>query len=385
MSSDGLTRTRRRARLRGFDRLPSVSPARPSCALLLAVLIGVLAPTASPAAITTFGSSLAVPASLDTAVNLSYAGTNTRVPPSPEAPTGVYHTFHYGADTALWNAELAGGSASSPATGQALKLRLEGCAQPAANGPSPLTQIHFQDVSPLRGGGARVNLTSQPFDIPVCGRNGASGRTVTTYEPVNLCVGKGDYVALNEEGGFVEHTYQNGVPYQVLGAVPGSTTSTFIKGNRTGNGANLPASERGPMDGFATNPGEELMLQVQLATGRDATHICAGGTAGRPRALAPIRISPQTDGVNHSRVVAVAVYCRPPSGCSGVATLGASGHAASDGRARFDLPGNTTSHVPIRISPRLMGMVRRHHGAMAQVTLAMGGRIFTQVIRVAIL
>jgi hypothetical protein len=344
-----------------------------------------LAPASSLAAITTFGSQLSVPATLNTAVDLRYLGTNTHVLPSPEAPTGVYHTFHYGADAALWNVALARGAPSSPADGQAVKVSLEGCAQRAASGLPPVTQIHFQDISPLPGGGAKVNLTSQPFDIPVCGRNGASGSTITSYVPINLCVSRGDYVDLNEEGGFVEHTYQNGVPYQVLGAVQGSSTDSFIKGNRTGNGAIMPARETSAMDGFASNPNEELMLQVKLGTGRDATHLCAGGTRGRPRALAPIRISPQTDGVNRSRVVAVAVYCRPSSGCSGTATLRASSEAASDGRARFRLPGNKTSHVPIRISPRLMGLVRRHHGATAQLTITIRARTFTQMIRVEIL
>ena len=62
-----------------------------------------------------------------------------------------------------------------PATGQASKIEVEGCAQRAPNGPLPLTTVHFQDLSPLPGGGAKVNLTSQGFDLPVCGENGAGG------------------------------------------------------------------------------------------------------------------------------------------------------------------------------------------------------------------
>jgi len=172
--------------------------------VLLAGLIAVLAPAYSQAAISTFGSPLSVPATLNTAVNLGYQGTNTDVPPSPEAPNGVVHTYHYGADTALWNVAQAAGSPQAPMTGQALKVSVEGCAQAASGGPPPLTQIHLQDISPLPGGGARVNLTSQAFSLPVCGQGGASGSMVTTYEPINLCVSQGDYVAFNDEGGFVE-------------------------------------------------------------------------------------------------------------------------------------------------------------------------------------
>src|SRR5271154_3464772 len=185
---------------------------------LIAGVFALVAPASSGAAITTFGSPLSVPATLNTAEGLDYQGTNTQVPPSPEAPNGVYHTFHFGADTALWNA-----TPSVPVTGQALKISLEGCAQASEGGPAPLTQIHFQDISPLAGGGAKVNLTSQGFEIPVCGQGGASGSTISSYEPTNLCVSQGDYVAFNDEGGYVENVYRNGVPYEVVGGVRGAT------------------------------------------------------------------------------------------------------------------------------------------------------------------
>ena len=236
----------------------------------------------------------------------------------------------------------------------------------------------------MPGGGAKVNLTSQPFDIPVCGWNGASGSTVTTYEPINLCVSQGDYVDLNEEGGFVEHIYQNGVPYRVLGAVPGSTTNSFIKGNRTGNGATLSPSNTAAMDGFAANHNEELMLQVQLGTGRDATHICAGGTRGLPPVLPPIRVGPQTDGLNHHGIIAVAIYCRLRAGCNGVATLtpmGRQARKASYGHTSFRLRGNTTSHVPIRVTSRMIQLVRRYRGGVsAALTAVVRGKTVTQTI-----
>ena len=146
---------------------------------MLAALLTALAPASSPAAITTFGSPLSVPATLNTAKNLDYQGTNTAVPPSPEAPNGVFHTAHFGADTALWNEAAAGRSQRVPTDGQVLKLRLEGCAQAAPGGPTPLTQIHFQDLSPLPGGGVKANISSNPFYIPICGQNGASGSTIS--------------------------------------------------------------------------------------------------------------------------------------------------------------------------------------------------------------
>ena len=160
---------------------------------------------------------------------------------------------------------------------------------------------------------------------------------------------------------------------------------SFIRSNGTGDGATISTGDKSANDGFASNHDEELMLQVTLGTGSDATHMCAGGTAGAPPVLAPLRVSPQTDGVNHSQVVAVAVYCRLTAGCRGLATLGLTGTAASYGRTTFSLPGAKTSHLPIHISSRLMGLVRRHRGTSALLTINMGGRTYAQTITVKIL
>jgi hypothetical protein len=358
--------------------------------LLAATLLFGMHAASSNAAVMTFGSPLSGPATANTTSNLNYYGTYTPVPPNSEAPNGLFHTNHWGADTALWNVALANGNPSAPATGQVVKVSLEGCAQQAAGGPRPLTQIHLQDISPGSGGSVRVNLTSQAFDIPVCGENGASGSTVSSYEPINLCVSAGDYVALNEEGGYVPYIYRSGVPYQVIGATHGSVMNSFIRGNGENNGATLLASDTTANDGFAENRNEELMLQATLATGPDATHICPGGTAGTPPRLAPLRLVAQTDGVNHSGVVSVAMYCRPAEGCNGLATLtpanGLSGYGAvrTFGHATFNLAGGHTGHVPIRLSKDLMRRIRKHHGASTLLTVVMGGETFTQKILIKI-
>jgi len=362
------------------------------CALLAPSMLVLALSNAAPsvAAVSTFGSPLSVPATLDTAYNLDYRGVDTNVPASPEAPNGVVHTYHFGADTALWNVGLANGTPRSPATGQALKVALEGCAVPAADGTPPLTQIHFQDLTPLANGGAKINITSQAFDIPVCGQGGASGSTVTGYEPINLCVSAGDYVGLAEEGGFVEHSYQSGVPYRVMGQVAGSTTASFIRAGGINNGDSLPSSDSSDMDGYANNPGRELMLRVTLGTGNDATHICPGGNRGAPPQLAPIRVSPQTDGVNHNRIVAVAMFCRV-SPCNGVATLSSNaadtstyGREETYGRVGFSLPANKTVHLAIRVKPKLIKRIRAKHGMSTVLTAVVNGKRISQRITIKI-
>ena len=348
--------------------------------LLGGLLTSIVLPAASQAAITTFGSPLAVPATLNTAKNLNYQGINTAVPPSPEAPSGVFHTAHFGADTALWNDAAAGANPRVPTDGQVLKVRLEGCAQTAPGGPTPLTQIHFQDLSPMPGGGAKANTSSNPFYIPICGVGGASGSTISTYEPHDLCVSEGDYLGFNDDGGYVENIYRSGVPYQVIGAVRGSTMDSFIRNNGTGNGAPFSSSDTTAMDGFADNHNEELMLQATLGSGRDAVHSCPGGRGGL---LAPIRVSPQTDGVNHARFVAVALFCRVTP-CEGVATLSTDGGHETYGRSGFDLTADTTTHLPIRVSSQMISLIREHHGVFTTLTAVVAGKSVSRTISVKI-
>lgn len=360
-------------------------PCRLLVAVLLAALLPVLAPATGHAAVMSFGSSLSEPATLNTAENLAYQGTNTEVLPSPEAPNGFVHTYHFGADTALWNTVLADGQPSAPAGGEVLKVSLEGCAEPASGGPAPLTQIHFQVISTLTGGAFKVDMTSQPFNIPVCGQNGVGASTVTTYEPTDMCLEEGAYVDLNDEGGFVEHSYQSGVAYEVFGSMAGSTFDSFIKGGGTGNGAILSTRESSAMDGFAANQNAELMLRVTLGTGPDAAYICPGGTRGLPPVPPPVNLVRQTDGINHHREVAVAIYCRMTPECRGVATLTSPGGRVSYGSSTFNLPAERTAHVPIRVTSHMMRLIREHRGTLATLSVVVAGKTANQTIAVKIL
>jgi hypothetical protein len=365
---------------------PLRTPTRLSLIILGASLTACVAlstPAASSAAVMTFGSPLSSPATLDTANNLGYSGANVQLPGS------VFHVPHDGADTALWNPE---GNAAAPAGGQIVSVKLEGCATQPRGAPAPLTQIHFQDLVPTAGGGVTINVTSQAFDVPVCGQNGASGSTVTTYTPTNFCVAQGDYVAFNDEGGFVPSStgpppYPAGVPYLVIGSAQGSTMDSFVRNNGTGNGVSISPGDTTYHDGFMSNPNEEVLLQATLATGRDATPLCPGGTAGvhhgPARVLPPMRISPQTDGVNRSSVVSLAIYCRPAGGCQGSATLTGlvHGRSAAFGGTQFSLRGNKTGHVRVHVSEQLIKLLRKQRGGVpATLTATFGAETFTQTV-----
>jgi hypothetical protein len=339
--------------------------------------------TGASAATTTFGSPLAVPATKDTANDLNYSGSNIALPGS------IFHINHDGADTALWNVLLASGNPTAPASGQIVSVSLEGCAQ--SNGPPPLTQIHFQDLVPEPGGAVEVNVTTQAFDIPVCGQAGASGSTVTSYQPTNFCVAQGDYVDFNDEGGFVPNSegpppYPSGVPYMVIGSTSGSTMDSFIRNSGVNNGATFSSTDTTYHDGFASNPGEELLLQATLATGPEATHLCPGGTKGSPTAggpssqrHAPPRVTlptPQLDGVNSHGIVQVAVFCHAFSGfCGGNLTLRSKLHHRSRtvwlGESGFLVPANHTGKVKIHLSAFAQRLVHKTMGRLrVDVTLS---------------
>lgn len=345
--------------------------------VVAACCVGLLPATAT-AAITTFGSHLGSTATLNTSEGLSYAGVNTPL------PGYVVYTSHFGADTALWNTQVAGGPAGAPEAGQVVKVNLEGCAKPAPNGPPPLTQIHFQVLSPQPEGSAKVELTSQPFDIPVCGQNGAGGSTVSTYEPVNLCVNTGDYVDFNDEGGFVEGAYRSGVPYQVMGSAPGSTMDSFIKGGGTDNGAVMSTSENAAMEGFASNHEEELMLQAVLGTGSDARYVCPGGTKEAPPASSreAVGVVPQSEFVDHTHTTSVAIYCRLSAGCTGIATLSSPDGRIQYGTAHFVIPGRKTSHVRIAVNHTALRALRKYHSRLTTtVAVVVGGQGQHQTVR----
>ncbi len=335
------------------------------------------------AATMTFGSPLTAPATLTTAADLAYPGYGIPTIDGNQAVT--VHVAHDAADSALWNTSLAGGPATAPAAGQVTSVSLEGCAEPAAGGPAPLTQIHFQDLVPQPGGGVQVNVTTQPFTIPVCGAGGAGGSTVTTYQPTNFCVSRGDYVDFNDEGGFEPAdplAYPSGVPYEVLGAVGNATVDSFIANNGVGNGAVFSPSVVTDHSGFATNAHEELLLQATLATGSDATPLCPGGTRGKlgPGVAIPgsagtawhgriptVTLPRQADGVNREGQVSVALYCHLGITCTGTLALHLHGGRAVDGRAAFSVPSLHTGKVTLRLDSLAQRLVRH---AAGDVTVA---------------
>ena len=89
-------------------------------------------------------------------------------------------------------------------------------------------------------------------------------------------------------------------------------------------------------------------------------------------------------GINHSRVVSVAIYCRLTPECKGTATLMLGGKHQGVGHAGFALRGNKTSHLPIRVAPQVVKMIRAHHGIATTLVAVVAGKTVTQTINVKI-
>jgi len=365
-----------------------------AAAVALALALGALAlPATGLAAVTTFGSQLTEPATLDTANDLTYTGTNTI-----QDGTGVtIHNNHDGADTALWNTAIPGDEPTAPAAGQITSITLEGCAEQATGGPAPLTQIHFQALTPTAGG-VTVDVTSQAFNIPVCGVGGASGSTQTAFAPTNFCVNAGDYVDFNDEGGFDATYYPSGVPYEVIGSSVSATMDSFIDDGGTNNGDVLLSSTTGLTNGFALNLGEQLMLQATLASGPDAWPGCPGGTkgvkaptptAGEPGGPPGLTIPhPQREAANHTHVMQLSVYCAQALPCTGTATITTTVRAALKKGIKLiatspvNVPSGKGGHVAMKVTPATFQYLRKHRAGLAvtaTVTLT-GGAIISQPI-----
>src|SRR5437763_8965886 len=105
----------------------------------------------------------------------------------------------HGADSVFWNTSLAnGGGTAAPADGQVKVVRVKGTVLPDPTGrKKPMTMIHFNTLRPLPDGSMAVWLASGAFYTPL----GGDPQQISSYEPINMCVHKGDYLAFNDIGG----------------------------------------------------------------------------------------------------------------------------------------------------------------------------------------
>jgi len=258
---------------------------------------------------------------------LAGAATSAVALAVPSVAHAGFHTFGsdlradadwaetHGADAFFFATRFRDGrDPTSPATGQIVQTRLKGMAVPSALGP-PLTEIHFQTMAVRPDGSAWPQISSGPVLIPASG----DPNQITTYDmrAQNFCVGRGVHVVFTSSGGFDPgQGYPNGVPYRVFGRVRGAATRRLL------------VTAAGGEDRVVR--GQELLMQVVVATGPDAGGLCPGGTSpdgahlprpGRstePRAVVLRRTARVDRQGRHARV---ALRCTGSRRCTGRVSL----------------------------------------------------------------
>jgi hypothetical protein len=206
--------------------------------------------------------------------------------------------MHSGADNTVWNDAVAGGSASAPQGGQVLQVRIKGCAvkdpnsptqsSPTGNGGSvSVNTIEFQTLTLLSGGSYRVDATAGLFTLPFCSDTPSGPNTISTYQPIHMCVSAGDTVGFYDVGGMVPNPtgpsfYPQGVPFQVIAPVAGSGTVSFTDADTVNGFYSYGAQPRGNNSGWGQEGNQELQLQVVEGVGDNAYGLCPGGDAEEP-------------------------------------------------------------------------------------------------------
>jgi hypothetical protein len=191
-----------------------------------------------------------------------------------------------------------------------------------------------------------IRQSSQPIDVP----SGGDPNQITTFVPEHLCVRPGEYVGFSDYGGFNRQFYPNGVPFQIFSRVGGSSTNFFTKDGGTKTGARFTGTP---------HQGQELLMQMALATGNDVGPLCPRG----PRRKFPgVRVWRQTADAFVSKAKG---YARIRSSCPADLGLcdGRMGITTAQGKAsrrlrlggtRFAIgPGNTVAvRLPLTVKAR---------------------------------
>lgn len=289
-------------------------------------------------------------------------------------------------DTAYWHAAVAGGaSPAMPADGNVSAVRVRGFAlssTPAGGSGGGEREVFVQALAP-ESGTFRVRSagTSAPFVMP--GRGEGDANTETTFRPDNLCVRSGDRVALSTVGG-AGGNFPEGTPLQIFAPRPGAVASRFTKEDGTSNGDLFTGGER------VERPETELLMQIVLRTGADASAPCRTSTTPAPNptptptptpgsgeggsggdggsSAAPARVPGARLSVTRTGRASLSVFCSKSRDCRGALTLTASGTTL--GRASYTISRGETKTVRVRLRAAGLRLVkRRRYRLTARATL----------------
>jgi hypothetical protein len=265
------------------------------------------------------------------------------------------------ADVLYFNTSKGPNGHVAPVAGQILSVKVKGTVV-AAKDKAPNTLFHTQVLHDNRNGTYTVKSSSQgfhfPYDVPA--------DTVTEFVPSVQCIEAGQIIDFNNVGGWdydANHPgatrYQNGTPYQIFARKPGSQVFWYERDNGTNIGETFAPNKRvfndpsgKPLREEVEGPREdkELMMQVVIGTGFDASNLCQGGLKGNEYRGLSIK-QPWTAKVYDDGVVRVRATCpsNTHSYCEGQVSL-VSGETEIGSSGKVRLKPNDTSNVTIPLA-----------------------------------
>jgi hypothetical protein len=238
-----------------------------------------------------------------------------------------------------------------------------------------------QVLQPQGDGSNLVVSSSQPFDLPICGRGGADHGTLSTFSPSDQCISRGDRVGVVVGG--QTPGYPNGTQYFIARSSPGASLGAFSGNGQTVNGSRFT---------LAPLADTELLMQAAIGSGADSPSGCTsdapeggggggGGGSGHtgPTAASLVVAKPAT-GTRRGKAT-VAIGCKLPAGDACRFALVLVRGKARIGTVAGAVPGGEARALPLRLNKAgkaalrrggLAGTLRgtvRGHGGKATVAL----------------
>jgi hypothetical protein len=286
-------------------------------------------------------------------------------------------------DTALAQLQAPGGGPTAPQGGQVLAVRVAGCSQHDNVPQAPETRLFAQVLQPQGDGSNLVVSSSQPFDLPICGRAGADHGTLSTFSPSDQCISRGDRVGVVVGG--QTPGYPNGTQYFIARSSPGASLGAFSGNGQTVNGSRFT---------LAPLADTELLMQAAIGSGADSPSGCTsdapegggggggggGGSGGTGPTAASLVVAKPATATRRGKAT-VAIGCKLPAGDTCRFALVLFRGKARIGTVAGAVPGGEARALPLRLNKagraalrrgRLAGTLRgtvRGHGGKATVAL----------------
>ena len=244
-------------------------------------------------------------------------------------------------------------SHKSPVSGEILAVRVKGKIQPHQEGydREEMNLFHTQVLRDNGNNNFTVESSSQHLYFPV----GGSENDVHTFVPSVQCVKAGQYVDFNHIGGW-DGQGIGGTRYQIWQNDPSSVMNWYEQDNGTNIGSTWNANRQ--VNGntgqeVVSNPqhgrpyaGRELMMQVVVGTGWDASNLCEGGLKGFE--YSGVEIVEQTFTVRDDGIAKARLTCGSGRGfCEGVARLTVDGTEIGSGNFKIDRSNTTNVDIPL--------------------------------------